>query len=470
MAEYIKERKLGSGSYGNVYSAIDNLGNKVAIKRNLRDKNTNSFMGNIKELDLMAKLKGFPHIICLNDVIWKNPFKEDNMSPIQDNNLEDDSIHFVLEKMDGDLSELRKLELTKDEMKNVLFQCCIAVHYIHYNGIIHRDIKPENYLYKKRSNILVKLTDFGLSKPSKPSSPCVYTSYYRPPEVASIQNKGEYSYPADIWALACTLYELVTTKVLVYFRIGRGNGRLNRENIILKTLYSGVEEKVKMSIIDEELKHLLLHMLNINPEDRYTIDEIIMHPYFKDVYNSIDKVIPYYNNEEVKIITHQCMERIIAMDLFLHVYNNYIKGDKEIKKWLTYEGLFLGMDIFDRYLNYIIQTTPKEFIENKIEDYEQKIGKYMNFDDITLLCLICLYMGVKYYKTTIPYKDIITGLFSDSDHIKMAEKKEIEIIIAFNCIIYRKNLYDIYPNKIQEIMRYYTRLESATINLSDIII
>jgi len=113
-------------------------------------------------------------------------------------------------------------------IKRWIWQVVCAVAHLHSNGIVHGDIKAGNILIfgpslpampsdvgnavLNRCN--VQLADFGLSvvvpdphvgTKDMPSS-ISYTSTHRPAEVWS---KSRWSYPADIWALGCTVYEMV---------------------------------------------------------------------------------------------------------------------------------------------------------------------------------------------------------------------------------------------------------------------
>ena len=48
--------------------------------------------------------------------------------------------------------------------QSIAQQICSAIEYMHREGVTHRDIKPDNILVETRDPIVVKLSDFGLSK------------------------------------------------------------------------------------------------------------------------------------------------------------------------------------------------------------------------------------------------------------------------------------------------------------------
>ena len=49
-------------------------------------------------------------------------------------------------------------------MQSIARQICQALKHLHGSGIVHRDIKPENLLVFNPEPMIVKMTDFGLSK------------------------------------------------------------------------------------------------------------------------------------------------------------------------------------------------------------------------------------------------------------------------------------------------------------------
>ena len=87
-------------------------------------------------------------------------------------------------------------------------QLASALHAIHSEKVMHRDVKPSNILLTEKLDI--KLGDFGLSRPHNSidlATTACGTPYYMSPELI---NAERYSYPADVWAFGCVLFELLT--------------------------------------------------------------------------------------------------------------------------------------------------------------------------------------------------------------------------------------------------------------------
>lgn len=80
-----------------------------------------------------------------------------------------------------------------------------AVSHLHQHQLVHRDIKPANILLDRIHDV-VKLTDFGLAAHFKPRAPVGGTPLYMAPEAF----QGEISSKVDVFAIAATLFELVT--------------------------------------------------------------------------------------------------------------------------------------------------------------------------------------------------------------------------------------------------------------------
>ena len=92
-------------------------------------------------------------------------------------------------------------------------QLALALQHVHERGVLHRDLKTSN-VFVAGASAHVKLGDFGVAKAigaddAALAATCVGTPYYMPPELF----RGEaYGTKADVWALGCVLYELLTRR------------------------------------------------------------------------------------------------------------------------------------------------------------------------------------------------------------------------------------------------------------------
>ena len=138
-----------------------------------------------------------------------------------------DRAALVMELVEGeDLSDrITRGPLPIDDALGIALQISEALEAAHESRVIHRDLKPANV--KLRPDGSVKVLDFGLAKPIAPAGSDVSaapeptittpamtlqgvvlgTAAYMAPE----QAKGKpVDRRADIWALGCVLYEMLT--------------------------------------------------------------------------------------------------------------------------------------------------------------------------------------------------------------------------------------------------------------------
>lgn len=92
-------------------------------------------------------------------------------------------------------------------------QICSALQYAHNHGVIHRDLKPGNLFLTRDGE--VKLGDFGIARDLRnsdltSSGMTVGTHAYMAPE--QITGDASISGKADLYALGCCLYEMMTGK------------------------------------------------------------------------------------------------------------------------------------------------------------------------------------------------------------------------------------------------------------------
>lgn len=98
--------------------------------------------------------------------------------------------------------------LTESTMRSYTRQILLGMEYLHANGIVHCDIKGHNILVTDEG---AKLADFGCARRVNGdhygSVTICGTPLYMAPEAARGEQQG---FPADVWALGCTIIEMAT--------------------------------------------------------------------------------------------------------------------------------------------------------------------------------------------------------------------------------------------------------------------
>jgi serine/threonine protein kinase len=109
---------------------------------------------------------------------------------------------------------IRNGPLPLSTVKNLFYQLCRALEYLHDLNIVHRDLKPENILVQSEDHIL-KVIDFGSAKRLRNGDPniaYVVSRFYRAPEV--LCGNPYYTTKLDVWSAGCILFELTFGKPL----------------------------------------------------------------------------------------------------------------------------------------------------------------------------------------------------------------------------------------------------------------
>lgn len=142
-------RKLGSGSFGDIYFAVNTqTGEELAVKLESTKSKHPMLM---YEAKLLKHLQGSPGIASVHYY-----------------DVEGDYNVMVMDLLGPSLEDLFNVCQRRFSLKTVLMvadQMLYRIEYLHSKNFIHRDIKPDNFLigHGKKSNI-VYLIDFGLAK------------------------------------------------------------------------------------------------------------------------------------------------------------------------------------------------------------------------------------------------------------------------------------------------------------------
>jgi serine/threonine protein kinase len=201
---------------------------------------------------------------------------------------------------------VRLTYFSEDLSRHTIIQVAKALQYLHEEaGVVHRDIKPENLLFYPTPFVptrnpqpkgpddedkvdegefikgqgaggigLIKIADFGLSKviwDSQTMTPCGTVGYTAP----EIVKDERYSKSVDMWALGCVLYTLLCGFPPFYDesiqtlteKVARGQ----------YTFLSPWWDDISKSAQD-----LVSHLLTVDPEKRYDINQFLNHPWIRE--------------------------------------------------------------------------------------------------------------------------------------------------------------------------------------------
>jgi serine/threonine-protein kinase len=195
--------EIGRGSYGVVYRAHDTtLDRAVALKvlhpQLLVDQ---AFVMRFqREARILARLR-HPNIVTVYEVAEA-----------------EGNLYIAMELARGPslaAAIAKQGRIPWQETLNLIEPVCKALDYAHRQGIVHRDLKPANVLLDEEYGPM--LVDFGIARLVGGSSVSltvdgvVGTLAYIAPEV---WNEVVAKAPADVYALGCIVYEMLTGEAL----------------------------------------------------------------------------------------------------------------------------------------------------------------------------------------------------------------------------------------------------------------
>lgn len=162
--------------------------------------------------------------------------------------------------------------LTENQARFYFQDLLRGIEFLHYQKIIHRDIKPSNLLVGEDGHI--KIADFGVSNQFEGTdallTSTVGTPAFLAPETLSETRKNFSGKALDVWAMGVTLY---------CFVFGQCPFMDERILSLHHKIKNQLVELPEQRDVSEDLKDLLLKMLNKNPETRITVPEMKVHPW-----------------------------------------------------------------------------------------------------------------------------------------------------------------------------------------------
>ena len=185
-------------------------------------------------------------------------------------------IYLIMEYCDGE--DLSNYIQTKNNLKEnyickIFHQIIDAIEYLHQLNICHINMTPDNILlntYTTFSIISIKLTDFTMSNINQTNnipSQNIKKSIFEPPEI--FKNEKYNGKIRDIWNIG----------IILYYIVFRNLPFSNENQKIIDDDYNNGKFEIPIKVSDE-LIDLLKHLIDINPETRYNLEQIKNHPWY----------------------------------------------------------------------------------------------------------------------------------------------------------------------------------------------
>ncbi|KAK3328894.1 calcium/calmodulin-dependent protein kinase [Apodospora peruviana] len=260
-SKYRFGRTLGAGTYGIVREADGPDGQRVAIKIILKKNVRGNEKMVLDELEMLQRLN-HPHIVKFKD--W----------------FESRDKYYIVTELatGGELFDriCEQGKFTEKDASQTIKQVLGAVNYLHQNNVVHRDLKPENLLYRSKAlDSDLVLADFGIAKMLDTKDEVLTTMAgsfgYAAPEVMLKQGHGK---PVDMWSMGVITYTLLC-----------GYSPFRSENLqdLIDECSSAqvVFHERYWKDVSDDAKSFIMKLLQPKPEDRWSSEEALSHPWLK---------------------------------------------------------------------------------------------------------------------------------------------------------------------------------------------
>ena len=286
--KYVLEKRLGNGSFGEVWLAKDTtIDKEVALK--ILPSDFVSVIKNLEEAKNGNKVK-HPNLLDIfyADVVTISP---------------DVCVALIAQEYqkNGTVETLLNAHnfLPLPKLLKILTDVLLGLEYLHNGGVIHNDIKPSNILLDEHGNGV--LADYGISSFSidkNPVSPkSIYIIHGAPETLCA--TSPQISVSTDIYQLGCTAYRLV-------------NGISEIKKDIVQDPEHFVEAKIKGKIpsrnykpyVPKKLAAVINKAIDVNPQNRYAsaidmkhaLEKLFFPGFWTTNPTNISELIGYGNN------------------------------------------------------------------------------------------------------------------------------------------------------------------------------
>eukprot|EP01038_Epipyxis_sp_PR26KG_P008484 gene8484-11468_t len=287
MMDYTFLEVLGEGVSGTVYKIQHKqTGDFFACKVMKVANNMNDHESLHQEISILKNCR-HPNIVSIKEV-----------------HENEDEIKLIMAVGNSAMNSCQ-LPMLESQVIGIFHQILLAVNYLHKKGFAHRDLKLANIIIMEGNACFpqsVALTDFGLSTIvdlSRSNNEKMWknkkynklkerwgTINHFAPEVI----KSSYGPQAEVWALACILFNLLTGEKLVEIDSMFAHNDPNKKAVKkLQNLSKVLPSRTVWDKLSIDAQDLILQMIHHDPRKRYSVEECLNHPFFATL-SYVDKM------------------------------------------------------------------------------------------------------------------------------------------------------------------------------------
>eukprot|EP00164_Ancoracysta_twista_P005762 GFYU01007919.1.p1 GENE.GFYU01007919.1~~GFYU01007919.1.p1 ORF type:complete len:466 (+),score=147.70 GFYU01007919.1:273-1670(+) len=234
---------------------------KYAVKIIEKERFDHSFQRMVEEVSIMLYVDN-PNVMALKKI-----YETDN------------KIFLVMELLKGgELFDrvVNQGSFSEKDARAIVLKIVKAIQYLHTLGVVHRDLKPENLIYKTDApDAEVIITDFSLSRVVGPETlmkTACGTPGYAAPEVL---RQLPYDNAVDLWSIGVIMYILLCGFPPFY-----GDTDPEIFNHVLSGRFDFPQPY--WNGVSDNAKHLICGLLQQDPAERFTVNEVLVHPWIVD--------------------------------------------------------------------------------------------------------------------------------------------------------------------------------------------
>lgn len=317
---YHQMLEIAKGKSGTVFYGLKKQKNEESAElvatKIFSLKNEQDIKDTENEINTLKNLAPDKNVVVVYDFIMKETIKEVPQ------------IYLILELCNrGTLEDyVLKNDLSELEIRYLFKQMAEGLKHIHRRaGFMHRDIKPKNILLKDDD---IKIADFGEAKKSEENQRN-FTQRGTPAYMNPQALEGEdYNFRGDIFSLGVTLY-FMYFKTEPWFKTAEEKcGHQGKLMKLYREILNGMDfdkifERVSDVYISDSAKNLIKNMIQFEEGNRYSIEEVVRHPYVSNLekdcirtpkITSFLTVHPYFLQRELTI-DEQTFKKLFELEM-----------------------------------------------------------------------------------------------------------------------------------------------------------